>query len=289
MKEAADLYFKAAKEGDAEAKNAYGMMLFLGMGRLKNEERGFKWIKQAAQDGYAPAQNNLSIFFEKGMYVKRNMKSAKYWRNLALENGYGKPKDTEVVSENSNDDSSSIRKNPNSLGSNDQNYVAKVPDQVIEGRPSYQKPSEPKVPNQTASAKIYTYEEVMDLSGSYWGPWGRNEYQHEAICGAIHLNFVVYEVSLDGVGMDTLKFAAIYEDLTSKSRSQTTNFEAIEMMDLVFKFGKELESAASSEDPRKLLQFLARMAIAEDCKRVQQPTPISIWGIDVETLVEVLQ
>lgn len=136
---------------------------------------------------------------------------------------------------------------------------------------------------------IVTYDDVMNMPGVTWGPWGRNRNLNRAICGAIHLNLVVYEVSLDGIGMDTAKFAAIYEDLAAQSRSQVTNLEAIEIMEAAFAFGAELEMAASSDDPRSLIQFLTRMAIADDCKNVGAPTPISIWGIDLPSLVRVLQ
>ncbi len=52
-----------ADEGIAEAQYRMGMMFQNGLGRVKNEVEGFRWMRAAADQGHAYAQHGLGVMY----------------------------------------------------------------------------------------------------------------------------------------------------------------------------------------------------------------------------------
>jgi TPR repeat protein len=81
-----------AEEGIAEAQYRMGMMFQNGLGRVKNQELGFKWMSAAAEQGHGYAQHGpgaqmaLGMMYENGQGVEKNEVEARRWYKLSEEN-----------------------------------------------------------------------------------------------------------------------------------------------------------------------------------------------------------
>jgi TPR repeat protein len=73
---AADLFAKAADRGDAWAQGKLGFCYQIGRGLEKNEARAAELYAKAAEQGISAAQNNLGELYAKGLGVKKDWAAA---------------------------------------------------------------------------------------------------------------------------------------------------------------------------------------------------------------------
>ena len=86
---ALQLYLRAAKRGDAEAKFIAGGMYFKGLGTVQNYDKAFKLLLEAAQKGISSPESQLIIAQEYflGNKVPKNYEKALEWYKEAAGNG----------------------------------------------------------------------------------------------------------------------------------------------------------------------------------------------------------
>lgn len=76
-----------AKQGDAAAQNALGVMHYLGLGTPVDHRRAAHWFKRAALAGDGNAQRNLGSLFRQGLGVPRDDLRAFGWYDAARRHG----------------------------------------------------------------------------------------------------------------------------------------------------------------------------------------------------------
>ncbi len=75
-----------AKQGDARAQYALGVMYEFGQGVEHSYATAARWYEKAATKGYAMARNNLAMLFEDGLgVVKSEEKAVNYYHQAALQ------------------------------------------------------------------------------------------------------------------------------------------------------------------------------------------------------------
>jgi len=72
-------FLTSAKDGDATAQYALGVMYHKGKGIPQNYIKAAEWYARAAEQGHATAQNNLGIMYRRGEGVARDPKEAFTW------------------------------------------------------------------------------------------------------------------------------------------------------------------------------------------------------------------
>jgi hypothetical protein len=77
-----------AKQGDAEAINALGMMYKRGLGVRQNEANAFKLFVKSANKGYPKAAFNLGLMYKFGYHVTQSQDSSVYWIEKAQAMGF---------------------------------------------------------------------------------------------------------------------------------------------------------------------------------------------------------
>ena len=85
----AELYQKAAEQGDADAQNNLGLCYVHGCGVEQNYSEALKWLRKSAEQEYADAQYNLGVCYESGMGVSQDYSEALKWLRKAAEQGHG--------------------------------------------------------------------------------------------------------------------------------------------------------------------------------------------------------
>jgi TPR repeat protein len=83
LKNASDLYHKAAKQGYAQAQFKLSRYYTDGTIVDKNLKLAYKWVRKAANLGLAAAQYNLAVLYHKGESVPLDYKQAFYWYKQA--------------------------------------------------------------------------------------------------------------------------------------------------------------------------------------------------------------
>ena len=111
---AAELYQKAADQGNAAARNNLGLLYQNGQGVPKDLRKAAELYQKAANQGNAAAQNNLGWLYENGQGVPKDLKkAAELYQKAAdqgnaaaqnnlgslYENGQGVPKDSKKAAE----------------------------------------------------------------------------------------------------------------------------------------------------------------------------------------------
>ncbi|MSR65925.1 MAG: sel1 repeat family protein [Pedosphaera sp.] len=86
-KRAAELFLKAAGQGNTEAQFALGCMYQNGQGVTQNYMEAVKYYLQAARQGHANAQYLLGLSYKEGSGVSRDMLESFKWLHLAAEQG----------------------------------------------------------------------------------------------------------------------------------------------------------------------------------------------------------
>jgi len=93
-KQAIKYYLKAAKQGDAEAQLALGLVYFIGDGVPQDYKTAFYWFRKAAKQGDASAQSLLGVSYANGMGLPQHNQKAYMWYLLAMANGDAEMKKT---------------------------------------------------------------------------------------------------------------------------------------------------------------------------------------------------
>lgn len=88
--EAARLFERAAKKGDAEAMYLMGNSFFYGLGNPKNYEIAIDYYRKAVEKGSPSAMYSLGVCYELGKGVKQNKKKAEKFYKCAADKGYTK-------------------------------------------------------------------------------------------------------------------------------------------------------------------------------------------------------
>jgi len=81
-------YKEAAELGLASAQLELGLCYKEGRGIQPNREEAFKWFLKAADQGDALGQTNVGFCYDRGEGVEKNDKQAFYWYKKAAEQGY---------------------------------------------------------------------------------------------------------------------------------------------------------------------------------------------------------
>lgn len=89
---AADLMFRAANHGWADAMSDWGAWLINGKAGYKSPKEAVEWFKKAADKNHTTACYNLGIVYENGMGVDKNLDEAKQWYEKAAKYGHQKAK-----------------------------------------------------------------------------------------------------------------------------------------------------------------------------------------------------
>ena len=84
---AAELYRKAAEQGNAKAQNNLGWCYVQGNGVAKDTAEGLKWLRKAAEQGTAKTQDSLGYVLIKGQGVPKDAKEGVMWLTKAAEQG----------------------------------------------------------------------------------------------------------------------------------------------------------------------------------------------------------
>ena len=79
-----------AKQGDARAQVALGLLYYFGTGVTEDHGQAAKWYRLAAEQGEAIAQFGLGSLYHHGQGVPQDFKTAHMWYNLATSNGFAK-------------------------------------------------------------------------------------------------------------------------------------------------------------------------------------------------------
>jgi hypothetical protein len=80
---AAKCFLSAARQGDAECQNLYGIMLAQGQGVPRNLEQAAHWYRKSAEQGHGAAQSNLGHALITGAGVKQDHAEAVHWLEKA--------------------------------------------------------------------------------------------------------------------------------------------------------------------------------------------------------------
>jgi TPR repeat protein len=72
-------FVQSAKDGDARAQFAIGVMYHKGKGIAKDYAKALEWYAKAAEQGHATAQNNLGIMYRRGEGVSKSPREAFTW------------------------------------------------------------------------------------------------------------------------------------------------------------------------------------------------------------------
>lgn len=84
---AAQLYLKAAKNGNAAAQESIGFMFEQGLGVSKNDQKALEWYQKSALQNNAVAQLNLGTMYLEGRGTKLDYAMALYWTRKAAAAG----------------------------------------------------------------------------------------------------------------------------------------------------------------------------------------------------------
>ncbi|KAF9181560.1 hypothetical protein BGZ49_004835 [Haplosporangium sp. Z 27] len=86
-KKAFEWYFKAAKQGNANAENSLGYMYQRGYGVQQDYKEAFEWYLKAAKQGNADAEVNLGEMYRYGYGIQRDSMKAFQWYSKAAKRG----------------------------------------------------------------------------------------------------------------------------------------------------------------------------------------------------------
>ena len=81
---AASLLLAAARQGNTDALNAYGVCIAKGRGVKRSPELAARWFRAAADLGHPPAMDNLASCYELGEGVAKSERLAEYWHKRSL-------------------------------------------------------------------------------------------------------------------------------------------------------------------------------------------------------------
>ena len=84
---AAELYRKAAEQGNAKAQNNLAWLYIEGKGMAKDAAEGLKWLRKAAEQGTAKSQDSLGYILTKGQGVPKDAKEGVLWLTKAAGQG----------------------------------------------------------------------------------------------------------------------------------------------------------------------------------------------------------
>ena len=87
--QAADLYRRAAEQGNAAAQFNLGLLYDNGQGVQRDYAKAASWYIKAAEQGLPRAQYNLGSMYSQGQGVERSYTEAYYWLDLAADNWSG--------------------------------------------------------------------------------------------------------------------------------------------------------------------------------------------------------
>ena len=87
LTKAADLYYKAAQQGDAAGQFHLGTMYRDGGGVEYNQEQAARWFRESAQQNYADAENELGMLYQHGRGVPQDDLQAASWYRKSAEQG----------------------------------------------------------------------------------------------------------------------------------------------------------------------------------------------------------
>jgi len=80
---AAELYRKAAHDGDRRASNSLGNLYYLGLGVTADYQQASKHYYEAAVAGVADAQMNIGHLYKQGLGVEHDPMRAFAWYHMA--------------------------------------------------------------------------------------------------------------------------------------------------------------------------------------------------------------
>jgi hypothetical protein len=86
--EAADLYRKAADQGNAKAEYALAFIYYAGKGVPRDSVAALSWCRKAAEQGYAKAQYAIGSTYYEGKGLAQNYATAAHWYRKAADQGY---------------------------------------------------------------------------------------------------------------------------------------------------------------------------------------------------------
>ena len=84
---AAQLWHDRALRGDNDARNALGILCYLGLGRPRDRIRARQWFEQAAKEGHSGAQLNLGMMYRFGHGIPQDLFLAYQWLYAAEAQG----------------------------------------------------------------------------------------------------------------------------------------------------------------------------------------------------------
>lgn len=82
------LLLPLAKDGDAGAQNAVGVLYAYGWGMAQDNRAAVEWFSKAAEQGLAKSQMSLGNMYKQGLGVQRDYAEALKWYRKAAEQGY---------------------------------------------------------------------------------------------------------------------------------------------------------------------------------------------------------
>jgi len=85
LKEAFDLFYKLANEGDPSSQNNLGYFFDEGIGVDKDIKKALYWYKKAAKQGNSSSYINISKVYQ----AQQNIRRAKFWLLKAVNLGDG--------------------------------------------------------------------------------------------------------------------------------------------------------------------------------------------------------
>ncbi len=84
----ADVYLKAAEQGNADAQFNLARMYFSGQGMRHDDAQAAQWTRKAAEQGHAGAQSNLVGMYAQGRGVTQDDAQAVQWFRKAADQGH---------------------------------------------------------------------------------------------------------------------------------------------------------------------------------------------------------
>ncbi len=88
MERSAELYLRAAEQGNADGAWGLGLLYATGRGVERDEEKAREWIQRAAEQGKADAMIYLADAYLKGsLGLEQDEQEAKRWLGIAAEAG----------------------------------------------------------------------------------------------------------------------------------------------------------------------------------------------------------
>lgn len=85
--EAADLYKRAADDGEIAAMHGLGGLHISGPETMRDDAEAMAWFRKAADLGYADSMSNIGLMLQTGRGVKRDIKEARRWYEKGAEAG----------------------------------------------------------------------------------------------------------------------------------------------------------------------------------------------------------